>query len=328
MQVLRYTIQPTSPWITPLRSDTLHGLIACQIREWEGESSCLAFLERCKNEDAPFACSSALPAGKLPHPVLPPISRATYKHLYAKEKSSLFNVLQEYKAYRKTPHISCATWEKHKDALSLKALFDDFCSNGTEQKEIKDSADDKKSKGTEPHNSISRHTNGVIEGGLFFHHVDYSDKPLDIYVYASSNHEQSYFANYLKLIGELGFGADSSTGKGRFTCIGEPEDVTELFSGRGTHSMSLSLTSFRDYNNLEGYYKLITKRGRTWVGKSAISPFKRPFIALEEGAVLKGNTSVVLGNALCNIHADAHIVQLCHGLALPCTLLENDLCPQ
>ncbi len=337
MRVSRYTIKPTSPWITPLRSDTLHGLIACQVREWEGESACLELIERCKNGDAPYTCSSAFPTGFLPHPALPPMTRAAYKKAYGQNKTLLINTLQESKSYRKTPYISLTSWQKHRGALSLHALFDDFLADkkraeAAAQKSGLLSDEATSQRGTEPHNTISRNTQTVIDGGLFFHEVTYGDASLDVYVQTDTDADAKRFDKYFRLLGELGFGADSTVGKGRFE-VQNVEDVTAFFAddAKATHYMSLSVFATEDCHDIDGYYKIFTKRGRTWVGKSTASPFKKPFLAFEEGSLFRNvarpsqsRPDMFRHGVLSNIHVDAQVVQLCHALTLPCVLREEE----
>lgn len=314
MKILKYTLKPTSPWITALRSDTLHGLIVCQVREWEGEKACKELLESFLENKPAFTCSSAFPQGFLPHPVLPPILRSHFKGQYANTNHALIDALQIYKQYKKIGYIPCDMWQKLKGKLKSKHIFQEYCNNpwpivkkeNEEKLEIKH--------GTEPHNTISRNMQTTIEGGLFFHEVNYSNDLLDVYVQAEDHVK---FAEYLGKLGEVGFGADSTVGKGRFKIVGEADDKTADFQAKGSHYMSLSVLSSEDLGNIEGYYKLFTKKGKTWVGKSSLSPFKKPFLALEEGAIIK---NLPKSGVLKNIHPDSDIIQMCHALALPCTM--------
>ena len=68
MVLHRFIITPLSPWITPLRSDTLNGLLASRIAEDEGEEAVRQCLDAFLSGQEPFAVSSAMPAGFLPMP--------------------------------------------------------------------------------------------------------------------------------------------------------------------------------------------------------------------------------------------------------------------
>lgn len=311
MNIIKYTIKPISAWALPLRSDTLHGLVACQVREWEGKKACDDLVASFLANDPAFTCSSAFPKGFLPSPVLAPISRPLFKQEFSQaDKNSLYDKLQEYKAYKKKTVIPYSVWEKHKNSLSAITLFRSFVENKKEwempsQQNI-----------LEVHNTVNRETGSNLMGGYYTTLSNYAVNELDIYVKAK---DHDFFEQYLKHIGELGFGSDANLGKGRFILIAK-ENVSYAFTTQGTAFLNLSLFSAQSLADLKGYYKCFTKKGKTWVGKSAKSPFKKPFIAIEEGAVLQ---KVPEHCILENINADSEIVQLCHPLLLPCTLGEK-----
>ena len=129
MKIIKYTIEPTSPWVHSLRSDTLHGLLACQVREWEGEQACKDLLAAFLDNEPVFTCSSAFPKGFLPAPVLAPISRPDFrknfagKDLFENQNAQLIDWLQEYKVFKKKTFIPYAVWQKQKNALSALSLF-------------------------------------------------------------------------------------------------------------------------------------------------------------------------------------------------------------
>ena len=63
MALHRFILRPLSAWGTPLRSDTLAGLLLYRLAEDEGEAALKAELEAFQNGRPPFALSSALPEG-------------------------------------------------------------------------------------------------------------------------------------------------------------------------------------------------------------------------------------------------------------------------
>lgn len=321
MKIIKYTIEPTGPWVYPLRSDTLHGLVACLAAEWEGEKACLDLLASFKDNDPFFVCSSAFPKGFLPAPVLTPISRSKFRELFGVE-TDLLDSLQEYKKFKKKNYIPCTVWNEHKNALSAESLFSVYMS---EKKELQ--AQGKNAEPwtvpsqytyTEQHLTIDRTKNKHLDGSYFGTTLNFSANELDIYVKVKSD-KKEYFEKYLKNIGEYGFGADASTGKGRFK-VNNQEDVSEAFASKGEYGLNLSVLSSDCLAGLEGWYKCFTKKGKTWVAKSVPTPFKKPFIAVEEGAVLK---NVPKNCILQGIHADGGLVQICNALLMLCTLGES-----
>lgn len=326
MKIIKYTIEPTSPWVYSLRSDTLHGLIACQVREWEGEQACKNLLASFLDNEPLFTCSSAFSKGFLPAPVLAPISRPVFrknfegKELFGNKNTKLVDWLQEYKIFKKKTLIPYAVWQKQKNALSALKLFSAYM--GDKENFIKNKKSDKEKfsweipnqiSGTELHLTINRNENKHLDGSYFSSSVNFANHELDIYVKAS---DHALFEKYFGILGELGFGADSTLGKGRFK-IKNKEDVSDVFHEKGEYGLSLSVLSAENLAGIEGYYRTFTKKGKTWVAKSTLTPFKKPFIALEEGAVIKTVPSDCI---LKGIHADENIIQICNALFMPCTL--------
>lgn len=326
MKVIKYTIEPTSPWSCSLRSDTLHGLIACQVREWDGEQACKDLLASFLDNEPIFTCSSAFPEGFLPAPVLAPISRPDFrknfegKELFGNKNTQLIDWLQEYKVFKKKTFIPYTVWQKQKNALSALNLFSAYMEDKEYFEKNKKNGKEKflweipeQFMGTELHLTINRNENRHLDGSYFSSSVNFSANKLDIYVQAS---EHSFFEKYFGILGELGFGADSTLGKGRFKITGN-EDASAVFQEKGEYGLNLSVLSAQSLAGIEGSYKTFTKKGKTWVGKSQLSPFKKPFIALEEGAVIKNLPSSCV---LKNINADKDIIQMCNALLMPCTL--------
>lgn len=309
MSVISYTIKPKSPWRTPLRSDTLHGLILCVLAEKEGDNAVKQVIEQFIAGSAPFTCSSAVPTGFLPMPCLNPTERDYFQKKYT---TDLTQKLQEYKLFLKKSFIPLNVFIKERAHLSLKALFDVYLED-KEAWNIKLFESHQ-----EPHNTISRNSSIGIEGGLFFPNVYFHEKDTSYEIYVDSK-DPERFKSYLEHIGKVGFGADSSTGKGLFDVIAE-QDVSYLFTENAyAYSLSLGVLSGMDMAKLEGNYKVFTKKGRAWSQKSGISPFKKPFIALNEGAMLK---NMPFDCMIKGLHVDSSLVQLCHTLTLSCGVKE------
>ena len=69
--LLKLTLQPQSPFITPLASDTLFGQLCWAIRHRFGEAKLTQLLDGY-TESQPFVVlSTALPRGYLPRPTVP-----------------------------------------------------------------------------------------------------------------------------------------------------------------------------------------------------------------------------------------------------------------
>ena len=75
MKLHRYLVRPLSPWGTPLRGDTLYGLVLWRIAELDGDAACRETIAAFRSGRPPFVLSSAIPHGMLFAPRLPPAPR-------------------------------------------------------------------------------------------------------------------------------------------------------------------------------------------------------------------------------------------------------------
>ncbi len=315
MKLCRFTLKPLSPWAGPLRSDTLYGLICWHVAENEGETACRDLLDAFRANRAPFHLSSVMPANFLPMPALPPISREDFRELAAKigaaEKTDdiLFNALRRFKKFRKAPWLSFQAWQKHKDHLSARDLFAGHLSG-------KDECKSRTKTAFEPHVGIDRRAGSARDAQLFFMRLTYFDAA-SFHLYARAD-DPEYLLNYLERIGEVGFGRDASTGKGRFAVeLDRGFQPQSLEVEAANASMLCSVCASPDMSALNGYWRLEVKRGKT--GPGYANPFKKPFLMLQEGSLLQSRLEGPF--VLANINSDSRVVQILQPLALPCRLL-------
>ena len=79
MRLHRFLLRPLAPWATPLRSDTLYGLLLWRIAERQGDEACRHAITAFLEGKPPFVLSSALPEGSVFAPRLPPVPRARFR---------------------------------------------------------------------------------------------------------------------------------------------------------------------------------------------------------------------------------------------------------
>lgn len=333
MKLCRFRLKPVSPWSDRLRSDTLYGLVCWHVAELEGGQACAELIEAFCANNAPFQLSSAMPAGYLPMPVLPPASRKSFRELVQSRKpdspkdaaspnssdsadSQLFSLLQKYKKFRKAAWLDLQTWQKHRQSLSSLGIFLD-----QEREQAEDKPDTGHKTGIEPHVSIDRSTGGARGGQLFFRRLTYFDPETSFHLYARTDNPQ-WLLKYLRLIGELGFGKDAGTGHGLFEIDQDVEfrpDSLELPEEEaGGAQLLLSTCSGPKLDNVNGFYRLEVKRGKTGPGQA--NPFKRPFLFLQEGSLLARAPDGPF--VLTGINADDRIVQILQPLTLACKLAQ------
>lgn len=218
MKLHRYLVRPLSPWGTPLRGDTLYGLVLWRIAELDGDAACRETIAAFRSGRPPFVLSSAMPQGMLFAPRLPPAPRAVFRRWVEEEAFrdtegkplDLYAALQAYKRFRKMTRLPVEVWIRHAPALSVRELFAWHCRQRQEKE------NPKKMRGSEPHVSIDRGNGRALEGGLFFTRLEYFSQESRLHVYARTDEPDRLLA-LLRLVGELGFGRDASTGKGRFS---------------------------------------------------------------------------------------------------------------
>lgn len=321
MALHRFILRPLSAWGTPLRSDTLTGLLLYRLAEDEGEDALKAELDAFENGHAPFALSSAMPEGTVFAPKLPPARRETFARLTAEgrfctkenQPLSLFEALTQYKKFRKNRFLPLDVWEKHCMALSAAELFTEFC-----QKPDLWPATRTVSR-QEMHVTLNRSSGAALEGGLFVSRAFWAKTDMRFHLYAETQDSPRLLAR-LKRIGQLGYGRDSSTGKGVFEI--EEDTSFQAPATDAPHKLLLSVLSASDLHGLQGWYATEVKTGKAGPAESRGNPFKSPFLCVQEGAVL---TALPAGPyVLHGIHSNPAIVQITQPLTLPCKLAEGE----
>lgn len=320
MELCRFTLTPLSPWASWLRSDTLYGLICWHVAESEGEAACRQLIDAFRSDRPPFLLSSAMPAGFLPMPVLPPLRRGSFRDMAARLDSQgqgeagLFGALQKFRKFRKQKWLDAESWRKHRNSMSTGALFQDYCRAGVGHKPWTRMA-------VEPHVGIDRSCGTAAEGQLFFLRLHYFESGARLHLYARAEN-RAYLLRYLQLIGDVGFGRDSSTGKGRFAVEAEEDFDAAAFEVPDANArLLLSVCASPCMTEVGGWRRLEVKRGKT--GPGYANPFKKPFLMFQEGAVLRG---VLPGPfVLQGINADSRVAQILFPLELPCRLQPGEV---
>ncbi len=312
MQVYRYKIKPLSAFATPMRSDTLYGQLLCAAAELDGTAGVEALIKQFTDQQPPFILSSAFPAGKLPVPVLPGISRSLFKKL---ADGDMFAKLSQHKKFRKYNYITVADWIDVAGQMSSLKLFQHHSS-----KESVAVTTAKPQLSRTMHNTIDRNSNRVIEGGLYSDEASYfdADYRYDLYVKTA---DRKHFERLFNHVATGGFGADTSTGKGQFSFVVDESFDDTMFNHQGNAEMSLSVCMAVETDQFSGTWNLFTKLGKVWNGFGETNPFKKPFIAFTEGSVF---TRMPVSNfVLRNIHSNPDYVQIGLPLTLPLTLEEG-----
>ena len=321
MALHRFILRPLSAWGTPLRSDTLTGLLLYRLAEDEGEEAVKTELEAFEQGTPPFILSSAMPAGTVFAPRLPPARRETFARLVEQgcflkkeeEPLTLFEALGMYKKFRNIRFLPLNVWEKHRASLSAAELFAEYCRDPKLWKVPAPTVSQ------EMHVTLYRRSGSALDGGLFVSRAFWGESDTLFHLYAQTQDCPRLLAR-LKRMGQLGYGRDSSTGKGLFSieedagfCAAQPDLP---------HKLLLSVFSANNMNGLQGWYATEVKTGKAGPAFCNGNPFKSPFLCVQEGALL---TAVPEGPyVLHGLHANPAIVQVVPPLTLPCRLAEGE----
>ena len=331
MPLYRYTIIPRGAFGTPMRSDTLHGQLLCAAAELDGGEAVAGLIAAFDSDSPPFVCSSAFPAGMLPMPCLPPIARSDFLAHFG-SRGGLFLgdkalALKAYKKFRKIEQVPIGIWTELRASLSQTKLFRRWYQEwGQDANAFRPKPapfeNTWRTGHVEAHNSIDRATGSVLqEGGLFLSDSTFygSGIRLDLYVQTDA---PDGFERLLRHVAATGFGRDASTGKGWFDFTRDEAFTPGELDGDGSHRMSLSVLSAMNLSEASGWYRVFAKSGRAGGALGQANPFKKTFLAMEEGSVFKSLPAS--GYVLRGLHPDSRVVQVTWPLTIAFTPAKED----
>ena len=364
MQNLKFILKPKSSIISDFQSDTIFGHICWAIKYLDGEDKLKEFLERHQIEP-PLLLSSGFPRirtnGKtiefLPKPILRPLSldeeETLFKNFYKDTKKEKVLFSSALKNLKKQKYVSLNAFEKIKDNLSYSELYklvfdNEICPQNFIPKpaecrrnyyecpllnyevDIKNCPKKITITKTEEvyHNTKNRLTDRVEkEGGLFSTRNIFFSENVDIVIYIQKNNyfEEDNLKKVFEFISKNGFGADKSTGKGRFEI--EVEKDFNLPKANNPNAF-LTLSNYYPKNGdpTDGFYETVVKFGKlggdwakskekTWKTKNTF--YKMPIIFIAPGGVFKTEEiKQYYGCLIPNVHIDERIVQYGYTISI------------
>lgn len=305
MKSLKIYIKPLSSFKTKFHSDTLFGQF-CWIYGYIYGFDKLKKIIKNINENDFIAFSDGFINDLLPRPLIEP---------YSFEDSELKNA----KEYKKTEFVSAEFLIENRKNLNDKSIFK-FCLEKEEPSNAVNTVVVDTLK-----NSINRITGTSSEGQLYNSEETYFNDDVKIAIYTKYNESvisKDELLYILNKMGELGFGKDASTGKGRFKIdhgnAAITDDPDELKSFDGVNAfMSLSHGIPGTYNGEPdcklNYGKIITKFPKHGSFLSNDDYFKNPFIVYKPGSTFLINDSnrikEIYGKVLNNLskHGENHV---------------------
>ena len=287
MVLYKTTITPLSNFASKLKGDTLFGQICWAIRFKYGEHRLKELLSNY--DDAPFLIvSDPFAKGYLPKPTMPSI--------FLNENS------EDKKINRKKIHV---TMQNLVDGEFHKAKTDDEVQN-------------------------QDHTTVVVRNAINYKTLTTGDKGFDpygekeiklsqkdIYFLFSDNFTLDELLESLSLVGQVGYGKDSSIGKGRFE-FSKFVKVDINSSSKTYMALSPFVPLGTECEDL--FYEPFTRFGKTGASRANTNPFKKPIIMANSGAVInfKEKKSLsYIGKSIQNISTYKDVVHQGYSIVVP-----------
>jgi len=292
MKLYKATITPISNFATALKGDTIFGQMCWAIRYKYGNDRLEEFLSNYDKE--PFlVVSDGFVAGYLPKPTMP---------------SFLLNENSEEKKENRKK-----VW------LTLEELENSNFTNARTDKEVENISKNI----TTIRNSINYKT-FTTDGDNFspYGETEQILSKKDIYFLISDKFTLNELKESFELMSDIGYGKDSTIGKGRF----EYSDFEEITLNNSSSTfMTISPTSLKNIKCKKVFYNPITKFGKH-SGEISKNPFKKPIILADSGAVMIFNEKIeksYIGNSITGISIDIKTVHQGYSIVIPIKEIER-----
>jgi hypothetical protein len=261
VQLYRLKIEPLSAWCTPWQADTLSGMLCWMCARRDGDQRLRdEIVEPALAGRPPFVVSDLCPGNLLPAPAI--IRRYEWPP-------------QLRKLVRQAKWITPAGFRlvQRCQPPDVRMLSRDGGIRGHAQLQ----------------NSIGRESNTTTGGGhLFVTESSYLQKEvgtLSLYVRTTEAFATT-FVSLVEELGQHGYGADASTGKGHFQLASDLQPMPQL-DAIETAVGRIVLSTFQPAGGdpVEGYWDSFVKFGKLGPDFGLTNVFKRPLVMLRPGAM-------------------------------------------
>jgi len=304
--IYKLTIEPVTSFGTPLQSDTIFGHLMWALRYREGEEALAGFLDLYRAGKPPLLVSAGFPAGTLPAPVLR-VGRG--------QKVGAYLPLRQWREI--APRLSGdALWRAHLEAREeVRTIRDEEVKHGVV--------------GT----AVDRITGSAREGRLFVSMETFygPQRRFEIWHKVDETEEGllDRLAVWWRWVERNGFGRGKSRGHGAFRIeekdgqMLEPADgqLPQVAQPNGFVTLSAWVPEAGDPTNVT--YRTRIKRGKLAEARAIPSPWKKPLLMLEPGAVARlgkqdGDLRQWYGRLVEDVHWTEHdVVQYGYAFPLP-----------
>ncbi len=315
MKLYRVTIEPLAAFRSRLQSDTIFGHLMWALRYTGGAGGNQAvteFLARYQTgAEPPLLVSAGFPAETLPLPVL---ARPRPDRSGSIADRVVGGMRHKQRAQR--PYLPLAEWQTLAAHLSAETL-------AQAQSRTADPGDWEK-KQPLTRTAIDRITGSARQGQLFVKTETFyrAAARFDIWHKIGEGEDLEQVKTWWRWIERNGFGQRKSTGLGAFkiTRLLEESDglLPQVEQPTGFVSLSAWVPAAQDPTEVT--YKTRVKRGKLGEQGALPSPWKKPLLMLEPGAVARLPAGEALrdwyGQVVSDIHwTEKEVVQ--YGLAFP-----------
>ena len=328
MKFYKIQIEPLSALGTQLQADTIFGHFAWAYKYLYGEDKLKTeIIEPSKNysnnSNIPIIFSNGFPKDFLPIPVIPEKLPKNDEDKKSENKKQID--IADYKKIKKIKYLCRKKFDEIRKTYnqnSIKKLYVEMLGKDKDKKEEYFKKNMSK-KSVQIHNTINRLTGTTTEdGGLYVKYNQAFEEKSYIDIYIALNEaiiNRDKLNDTLKLLFELGYGRDASTGLGRFSYDGNLTEENDFTDFTGYNSI-MSLSNFiPDIMYKDFYYNLMTKYGKLG-GEYAChgNPFKKPVLMAEAGATFKIEPSKKLyGSFINEMHSDKELNVHQYGFCFP-----------
>ncbi len=326
----RLIIKPLSSFVTPLQSDTIFGHIAWTIayNEKKAEETLRNLLDEFKKAP-PFIVSSGFPHGKLPIPILKPLSHEDKEKI----SSDVVELAENLTAVNMIDFLPIEELKKITNNVSNRELLNILISNKEAfRSDNKNCVDEKIIMRT----AVDRITGAALEEALYDSKECFFTSMIDIWIRFYNLDYIEKLQRWFNCLEYEGFGANLSTGSGQFEIVSFNEENNLLPETAEPNAfMTISHFSPQKGDPTDGYYQHRVKRGKVgglWSvagfdGKSKPHVWKYPLIMFDPGSVFKvlpgEQINKCYGRIVENIHPKKQ--EICqYALAFPVGLRIND----
>lgn len=314
MKIYKLTIKPLTSFRTPLQSDTIFGHLLWALRYTEGEDALTIFLARYCGSKPPVLVSAGFPMGTLPVPVLRPGQK---EEAQEGEKSNLANEVVEdmlRKACEEERYLPLEQWDKIAGRLSADALDEARREASQELHQLQETEQEHPVTRT----AVDRITGSAREGRLFVAEETFYGPGRTFDVWHKLDDDDGDLLGrvmeWWRWVEHNGFGRRKSAGHGAFRIKGEGlveagKKLPQVENPNGFVTLSAWMPRRGDPTKVT--YRTRVKRGKLAEALALPSPWKKPLLMLEPGAVARLPKSEKVHEWYGRLVKEVHWTQRC-----------------